>query len=69
LQKSSQEASLRNLWQYPSNSSANNRNLRGMFPSLIQSFIGTIGQNNLKYLEEEKIILEKLCIKSQRAKI
>lgn len=43
-----------------------------MFPSLIQNFIGTITksyQKNLKYLEEEKINLEKLCIKSQRAEM
>lgn len=41
-----------------------------MFSSLIQSFKGTVGKKNLKYLEEEKkIILEKLYIKSQRAEM
>lgn len=58
--------------QYLSNLNGNGRNLREIFPSLIQSLcIETVGQKNLKYLKEgkKKLTLEKLYIKNQRAEM
>lgn len=58
--------------QYLSNLNGNGRNLKEIFPSLIGSLcIETVGQKNLKYLEEgkKKFILKKLYIKNQRAEM
>ena len=47
---------MKNICQYLRHSNGNGRDLRGIFPSLVQSFKGTVGQKNLKYLEEEEKI-------------